>query len=115
MKPRVISDGERPAALGFWSGVGLVIANTGGVGVLTNTGYRASDLPPGPIRLAWAVGGVAAMAGARAYAALAATIPGSGGEYRYLSDLLHPAVGYLAGWTSLLVRFSAPVTLARAT
>jgi len=61
------------------------------------------------------VGGVAAMAGARAYAALAAAIPRSGGEYRYLSELLHPSVGYLAGWTSLLVGFSAPIAVAAAT
>ncbi len=107
-----------PAArrlLGFWTGVGLVIANMVGVGVLTSTGYMAHDLGPGAILAAWAVGGVAAMAGARAYAALAAAIPRSGGEYRYLSELMHPAVGYLAGWTSLLVGFSAPIALAAAT
>jgi APA family basic amino acid/polyamine antiporter len=38
-------------------------------------------------------------------------IPRSGGEYRFLSELLHPAVGYVAGWTSLLVGFSAPVAV----
>src|SRR5262249_39766242 len=35
--------------------------------------------------------------------------PRSGGEYRYLSDLVHPYLGYLAGWTSLLAGFSAPI------
>lgn len=104
-----------PPGLGFWSGVGLVIANMVGVGVLTSTGYMAADLHPGPILLAWATGGLAAMAGARSYAALAAAIPRSGGEYRFLTDLLHPAVGYLAGWTSLLVGFSAPIAVAAAT
>ncbi|MEO8553635.1 MAG: APC family permease, partial [Kofleriaceae bacterium] len=33
----------------------------------------------------------------------------SGGEYRYLSTLWHPMLGYLAGFTSLLVGFSQPV------
>ena len=101
--------------LGLWSGVGLVIANTVGVGVLTNTGYMAGRLGPHEIMLAWVVGGVMALAGARAYAEIAAHIPRSGGEYRYLSDLWHPFLGSLAGWTSLLVGFSAPVALAAST
>ncbi|MES1158238.1 MAG: amino acid permease [Haliangium ochraceum] len=101
--------------LGLLSGVGLVVANTVGVGVLTNTGYMAGRLGPSQILLAWLVGGVMAMAGALCYAAIANSIPRSGGEYRYLSDLLHPFLGSLAGWTSLLVGFSAPVALAAST
>jgi len=97
---------------GLGSGVGLVVANTVGVGVLTNTGYMAGQLGAREILLAWLVGGAMALSGARSYAAIAAAIPGSGGEYRYLSDLWHPFLGSLAGWTSLLVGFSAPVALA---
>lgn len=97
--------------LGLWSGVGIVIANMIGAGVLTTPGYMAMDLSPAQILLAWLVGGVAALAGARAYAAVAQAIPRSGGEYRYLSSLWHPMLGYLAGWTSLLVGFSQPVAL----
>jgi APA family basic amino acid/polyamine antiporter len=100
---------------GLWSGIGLVVANTVGVGVLTTTGYMAGRLGPGAILLAWLVGGGMAIAGARCYAELARAIPSSGGEYRYLSDLLHPFLGTVAGWTSLLVGFSAPVALAAAT
>jgi APA family basic amino acid/polyamine antiporter len=105
---------ESARKLGLLSGVGLVVANMVGVGVLTNTGYMAGSLGPRLILLAWLVGGVMAMAGARCYAALAEAIPRSGGEYRYLSDLLHPVLGYLGGWTSLLVGFSAPVAVAAA-
>ncbi len=101
--------------LGLWSGVGLVVGNVVGVGVLTNTGYMAARLGPGAILLAWLVGGVMAMCGARSYAELARAIPRSGGEYRYLSDLLHPFAGTLAGWTSLLVGFAAPIALCAAT
>ncbi|HMG21175.1 MAG TPA: APC family permease [Kofleriaceae bacterium] len=97
--------------LGMWSGVGIVIANMIGAGVLTAPGYMAMDLAPSYILLAWLVGGVAALSGARAYAAIAQAIPRSGGEYRYLSTLWHPMLGYLAGWTSLLVGFSQPVAL----
>lgn len=97
--------------LGLWSGVGIVIANMIGAGVLTTPGFMAMDLAPAHILLAWLVGGVAALAGARAYAAVAHAIPRSGGEYRYLSVLWHPLLGYLAGWTSLLIGFSQPVAL----
>jgi basic amino acid/polyamine antiporter, APA family len=100
-----------PRKLGLWSGVGIVIANMIGAGVLTAPGFMAMDLAPSYILLAWAVGGVAALAGARAYAAVAQAIPRSGGEYRYLSTLWHPLLGFLAGWTSLLVGFSQPVAV----
>ena len=97
--------------LGLWSGVGLVIANMIGAGVLTAPGFQAMDLAPKYILLAWVVGGIAALSGARAYAAIAHAIPRSGGEYRYLSTLWHPLLGYIAGFTSLLVGFSQPVAL----
>ena len=82
-----------------------------GAGVFLSTGFMAQDLDPGTILAAWAVGAVIALAGATAYSAVSAAIPRSGGEYRFLSELIHPAVGYVAGWTSLLVGFSAPVAV----
>ena len=98
--------------LGVLSGVGLTMADMVGVGGLTTAGFMAADLSPGWILFDWLVGGLVAMCGALAYAALARLIPKSGGEYRYLSSVLHPSLGYLAGWTSLLVGFSVPVALA---
>lgn len=50
--------------------------------------------------------------GALCYGALARRIPESGGEYLFLSRTLHPAAGYIAGWISLLVGFSAPLAAA---
>jgi APA family basic amino acid/polyamine antiporter len=47
--------------------------------------------------------------GALCYGALARHIPESGGEYVFLSRTLHPALGYLAGWVSLLVGFAVPL------
>ncbi len=93
------------------SGVGLVAANMIGAGVLLSTGFMAQSMGPFPILLAWVVGAVLALAGARTYAAVAMLVPRSGGEYRYLSELLHPSLGYVAGWASLLVGFSAPVAV----
>jgi APA family basic amino acid/polyamine antiporter len=82
-----------------------------GAGVFLSAGFMAQELSAGPILGAWLLGGILAMAGARAYAETALLIPRSGGEYRYLSELWHPALGYLAGWASLLVGFSAPTAI----
>jgi basic amino acid/polyamine antiporter, APA family len=94
---------------GLYSGLGLVVANMVGMGVLTSSGFMARSLPPSHILAIWVLQGLLAIAGARAYAALAIAVPRSGGEYRYLSDVLHPALGCLAGWCSLLVGFAAPI------
>lgn len=95
--------------LGLYSGIGLVAANMIGAGVFVSAGFMSRQLGPGAILLAWTAGAAMALCGAVAYGQLARAVPRSGGEYRFLSDLLHPFAGYLAGWTSLLVGFSAPV------
>ena len=97
--------------LDLWSGVGLVVANMIGAGVFLSAGFMAQDLSAGWILAAWVVGALLAMSGARSYAEAAVLIPRSGGEYRYLSELIHPAAGYVAGWASLLVGFSAPMAI----
>jgi APA family basic amino acid/polyamine antiporter len=43
---------------------------------------------------------------------LSAAFPRSGGEYNFLSRIYHPALGFLAGWISVTVGFSAPIALA---
>lgn len=100
-----------PPKLGLWSGIGLVVANMVGGGVFLSAGFMAQNLGPRAILLAWVVGSALALAGARAYAELARIVPRSGGEYRILSDLLHPAAGYLAGWASALVGFAGPIAI----
>lgn len=97
--------------IGLLSGIGMVTADMIGTGVFITAGFMAQVLAPQWILLAWVVGFVLALAGAKGYAAVAALVPRSGGEYRYLSELLHPAVGYLAGWASLFVGFSAPIAI----
>jgi basic amino acid/polyamine antiporter, APA family len=97
--------------LGLASGIGLVVANMVGAGVFLSAGFMAQDMGPGPILLAWLTGAVIALCGAKAYAQVTGWVPRSGGEYRFLSELLHPALGYLAGWASLLLGFSAPIAV----
>jgi APA family basic amino acid/polyamine antiporter len=96
--------------LGLVTATALVVANMIGTGVFTTSGYTLGDLKsPWLVLAAWAVGGGIAAMGALCYAALARRIPESGGEYLFLSRTLHPAAGYVAGWISLLVGFSAPL------
>jgi len=100
-------------SLGLTSATALVVANMIGAGVFTTSGFLLADLgSPLYVLAAWAVGGLQAALGAICYGALARRIPESGGEYLFLSRALHPAAGYVAGWLSLLVGFSAPLAAA---
>ncbi|NNL85403.1 MAG: amino acid permease, partial [Myxococcales bacterium] len=84
-----------------------------GAGVFTTSGFSLADLgEPRWVLLAWCIGGGVALCGALAYGGLATRIPRSGGEYAFLSEALHPAVGFTAGWVSLLAGFTAPIALA---
>jgi APA family basic amino acid/polyamine antiporter len=81
-----------------------------GSGVFSTSGFLLADLgSPLFVLAAWGVGGVQTTLGALCYGSLARRIPESGGEYCFLSRTLHPLAGYIAGWISLLVGFSAPL------
>ena len=97
--------------LGLFSGIGMVVANMIGAGVFLSAGFMAQEMNPLQILVAWMVGMLIAMTGAKAYSGIVQLVPQSGGEYRFLSTLIHPALGYLAGWASLLVGFSAPIAV----
>jgi len=91
--------------------VTLVIANMIGTGVFTSLGYQVGPIPSGfAILILWLVGGVVALAGAFTYAEIATTLKKSGGEYYYLEKIIHPALGFVSGWMSLLVGFAGAVS-----
>lgn len=99
--------------LGPASAAGLVVANMIGAGVFTTSGFALADLgTPERVLLAWAIGGAIALCGALSYGALARRIPESGGEYTFLSRIVHPLAGFLSGWVSLLAGFTAPIAAA---
>lgn len=99
--------------IGLRSAVLLVVASMVGAGVFGTSGFALADLGSrGAVLLAWAIGGALAACGAVSYGALALRFPTSGGEYDYLSRTLHPLLGFLAGWVSLLVGFTAPIAFA---
>jgi APA family basic amino acid/polyamine antiporter len=99
--------------LGLLITAAIVIANMVGTGVFTSTGFQAASLhDPWTILLTWVVGGALALCGAAVYAELGAMMPKAGGEYVYLREAYHPAVGFLSGWVSLTAGFSAPIAVA---
>jgi APA family basic amino acid/polyamine antiporter len=94
----------------------LVVANMIGTGVFVSLGYQVEAVPsPFAVVMLWVVGGIAAMCGALCYAGLSQSLPRSGGEYHFLSQIYHPSVGFLAGWLSATVGFAAPTALAAMT
>ncbi len=84
-----------------------------GTGIFTSLGFQVGDLPTGfAIMALWTIGGICALCGALSYAELSAALPRSGGEYHFLREIYHPAVGFVAGWISATVGFAAPVAIA---
>lgn len=99
--------------LGLPTAAALVVANIIGVGIFTSTGYQAMALhDAGTMLVAWGVGGLFALCGAAAYGELGAMMPRAGGEYVYLREAYHPAVGAMSGWISLTAGFSAAIAVA---
>ena len=98
---------------GLYACIALAVANMVGTGVFTSLGFQLAALPsPFLVLSLWVLGGVAAFCGAMCYAELSAMLPGSGGEYHFLREIYHPALGVMAAAVSLGVGFSAPVALA---
>jgi APA family basic amino acid/polyamine antiporter len=99
--------------IGWIAASGLVIANMIGTGVFTSLGFQLASVKSSwTILILWLTGGVIAMIGAFIYAELGTLFRKSGGDYIFLSKLVHPMAGYLYAWTALVVGFSAPVALA---
>jgi APA family basic amino acid/polyamine antiporter len=91
-------------------GAVVVISSMVGTGIFTTTGLMAGmGAGSGDILLAWFIGGILALCAALCYGELGANMPESGGEYFYISRLLHPSLGFLSGWVSLIVGFAAPI------
>ncbi len=81
-----------------------------GAGIFTTSGLLLAQLhDPKLLLLLWFVGGVIALCGALSYSELGARFPRAGGEYAFLSELFSPLAGFLSGWVSFFVGFSAPV------
>jgi len=100
-------------SIGLNTATAVVAANMIGTGVFTSLGFQLLTLESGFAILAlWLVGGLAALCGALSYGELSGAMPRSGGEYFLLSRVYHPVIGFLSGWVSVVVGFSAPIAAA---
>ena len=96
-----------------YTAISVVVANMIGTGVFTSLGFQVMGLSSGfALVMLWLIGGIIALCGAFAYSELAVKLPKSGGEYNFLSEIYHPAAGFLAGWISITIGFAAPVAAA---
>jgi len=96
--------------LGLFPITNIVVANMIGAGIFTTSGLLMADLRDPVLMLGlWVVAGIIALAGAMCYGEIGASIPKAGGEYAFLSSLYSPRLGFLSGWVSFVVGFSAPI------
>src|SRR5438132_3919444 len=91
--------------LGLFDAAMIVMGGIIGSGIFMNPYVVAQRVHSTTLILGcWLLGGVVALAGAFIYAELAAQRPYLvGGQYAYLREAYHPAVGFLYGWALLLV------------
>ena len=97
--------GERlPRQLGLWSAIAVLVGTTIGSGIFrvpATVALRLGD--PGPVMLAWVLGGVITLFGALTLAELAAALPRSGGIFAYILEGFGPLPAFLYGWTEQAV------------
>ncbi len=102
--------GNLERKLGLFPVTNIVVANVIGAGIFTTTGYLMGYLGSAWLMLVlWVAGGLIAFCGALSYGELGANYPEAGGEYTFISKIFHPLPGFLSGWLSLIVGFSAPI------
>jgi APA family basic amino acid/polyamine antiporter len=97
--------GERlPRHLGLWSAVAVLVGLTIGSGIFRVPATVAERLQyPGPVFLAWVIGGLIALFGALTLAELAGALPRSGGVFAYILEAFGPLPAFLFGWSELAV------------
>jgi APA family basic amino acid/polyamine antiporter len=96
--------------LGALDAAAIVISNVIGGGIFFVPIIVSQMVPhPGAMIATWIAGGALALAGAMAYAELAALRPRAGGEYVYLHEAFGPMVAFLTGWTSFVAGFSGAI------
>jgi basic amino acid/polyamine antiporter, APA family len=104
MEPQREAIERRPAELGLWDAVSVIVGIVVGVSIFEAppTVFANVGTPWAGVAV-WGLGGLVALAGALCYSELATAYPGSGGDYLYLTRAFGPLVGFLFAWTRLAV------------
>jgi amino acid transporter len=90
--------------LSRWDSIAITIGIVIGVGIFRVPAEVAKYLTsPALIILAWFIGGLICLLGALCYSELSSSFSQTGGNYIYLRESYGRAVGFLFGWTELLV------------
>jgi APA family basic amino acid/polyamine antiporter len=96
--------------LGPLDAAAIIVSNVIGGGILFTPPQVAASVPdPWWFLGTWVAGGLLALAGAMAYAELAALRPRAGGEYVYLRAAYGRLAAFLTGWTSFVAGFSGAI------
>lgn len=103
MDPRREPTVKRPAELGLWDAVSVIVGIVVGVAIFKAPPAVFSNVvSPWQGVAVWGLGGLVALVGALCYAELATRCPGSGGDYLYLTRAYGPIVGFLFAWAQLV-------------
>ncbi|XP_063046058.1 b(0,+)-type amino acid transporter 1 [Engraulis encrasicolus] len=90
--------------VGLVSGVCLIVGTMIGSGIfISPKAVLQGTGAVGPSLCIWAACGLLATLGALCYAELGTMITKSGGEYSYLMEAFGPVLGFLYGWTTIIV------------
>jgi APA family basic amino acid/polyamine antiporter len=82
----------------------IVISGIIGAGIFINPYVVAQKVEtPFLILAVWAAGGAIALAGAFVFAELSTVMPRVGGQYAFFREAFHPLLGFLHGWSLLLI------------
>jgi basic amino acid/polyamine antiporter, APA family len=111
--------GQAPSlrrSLGVFSATTIIVGSMIGSGIFIAPSIMAEYVAtPGVYLGLWLIGGVLTLLGALSYGELAAMLPQAGGQYVFLREAFGRRVGFLYGWTLLLViqtGFNAAVGIA---
>lgn len=96
------SNDARPAVLGLWDAVSIIIGIVVGTSIFKSSPMVFNNVSSAGAGMAlWALGGGLSLVGALCYAELATAYPRSGGDYVYLTKAFGRWIGFQFGWAHL--------------
>ncbi|XP_005745147.1 asc-type amino acid transporter 1 isoform X2 [Pundamilia nyererei] len=97
--------------IGLLSACTIIIGNIIGSGIfISPKGVLEHSGSVGVALVVWVLGGCIAALGSLCYAELGVTIPKSGGDYSYVTEIFGGLTGFLLLWSAVLIMY--PTTLA---